>query len=125
MTAYFEHKLSPVILKAEIEYRIQLQGKDYFVVGLDGYLKKYEIETDMSLVSIDSKTISKNLDFIVDSEKGYCVGLTKNTKKLIIMKINLNEKIVSPKYVDLKFEDGKTLDELITMLLYDKRGFLL
>ena len=35
MTAYFEHKLSPVILKAEIEYRSPLQSRDYFVVGLE------------------------------------------------------------------------------------------
>ena len=38
MTAYFEHKLSPVILKAEIEYRSPLQSKDYFVVGLESAL---------------------------------------------------------------------------------------
>ena len=35
LTAYFEQGLSPVITKAEIEYRSSLQSRDYFVVSLE------------------------------------------------------------------------------------------
>ena len=35
LTAYFEQGLSPVITKAEIEYRSSLQSKDDFVVSLE------------------------------------------------------------------------------------------
>ena len=35
LTAYFEQGLSPVITKAEIEYRSSLQSRDDFVVSLE------------------------------------------------------------------------------------------
>ena len=58
LTAYFEHKLSPVILKAEIEYRSPLQSRDYFVVGLElALLCKVKFIFLQIIRSIPNKTL--------------------------------------------------------------------
>ncbi len=58
LTAYFEHKLSPVILKAEIEYRSPLQSRDYFVVSLElALLCKVKLIFLQKIRSIPNKTL--------------------------------------------------------------------
>ena len=58
MTAYFEQGLSPVITKAEIEYRSSLQSRDNFVVGLElALLSKVKFNFLQEIRSIPDKTL--------------------------------------------------------------------
>ena len=58
LTAYFEQGLSPVITKAEIEYRSSLQSKDDFVVSLElVLLSKVKFIFLQEIWSIPNKTL--------------------------------------------------------------------
>ena len=58
LTAYFEQGLSPVITKAEIEYRSSLKSKDDFVVSLElVVLTKVKFIFLQEIRSIPSKTL--------------------------------------------------------------------
>ena len=60
LTAYFEQGLSPVITKAEIEYRSSLQSRDDFVVSLGlglALLSKVKFIFLQEIQSIPNKTL--------------------------------------------------------------------
>lgn len=58
LTAYFEQGLSPVITKAEIEYRSSLQSRDDFVVSLElAFLSKVKFIFLQEIRSIPNKTL--------------------------------------------------------------------
>ena len=58
LTAYFEQGLSPVITKAEIEYRSSLQSRDDFVVSLElVLLSKVKFIFLQEIRSIPDKTL--------------------------------------------------------------------
>tara|TARA_B100001079_G_scaffold146790_1_gene125711 strand:+ start:442 stop:894 length:453 start_codon:yes stop_codon:yes gene_type:complete len=58
LTAYFEQGLSPVITKAEIEYRSSLQSRDDFVVSLElALLSKVKFIFLQEIRSIPDKTL--------------------------------------------------------------------
>ena len=58
LTAYFEQGLSPVITKAEIEYRSSLKSRDDFVVSLElGLLTKVKFIFLQEIRSLPNKTL--------------------------------------------------------------------
>jgi len=58
LTAYFEQGLSPVITKAEIEYRSSLQSRDDFIVSLElVLLSKVKFIFLQEIRSIPNKTL--------------------------------------------------------------------
>ena len=99
---------------------------DYYLVSDNvGHLTRIKVENEFSLKLTDSKIISDNkLDFITYNEKGFYVALTVDSCNLLIMVTNDEGKLVKTKSVTLKTADTqKFFDNLLTKLIYDKKGF--